>query len=141
MGGVERIVRRWHDESVARPPLSPESARHFETKHGIALPNPLAELWSLSDGTSRMCSDHMRFWPLPKWTVEAWQVDGKPQRVVVFSDFLVSTYVFGFVGGPSEQTPVLRGDSFQSCWVAADASTFLAAYAEDQDSIHREGSR
>ena len=47
----------------------------------------------------------------------------------------------GFVVGPSEQTPVLRGDQVQSCWVAANASTFLAAYAEDQDSIHREGSR
>ncbi len=93
------ITERWRASGRSRPPATAADIAAFEATVGARVPAELRAVLLESNGTSRMGDeDFIDFLAVSEYTVEEWACPPSlgPQRVVVFADYLVGTYVFAF---------------------------------------------
>jgi hypothetical protein len=130
------VFEKWAAWDLTSPPVAPGDIAQVERRLCCEVPVALRRLLELSDG-AELDPWGYEFLPLRSWYVKT--TDDGAVRTIVFIDFLLGSYSFGFASRPDRNAPsqpVWRLEAGERI-VARSMDELLALYAADDKVLYR----
>jgi len=88
VGTLEDLIAFCTERELLRNPATPAEIAAWQLRLGVALPAPIKAPLARTNGTEGLDADNVRFLSTAEIDTEAWEVNGRPEKVLLVAEVM-----------------------------------------------------